>query len=585
MRNFFVPEGLLAGYFRALATAGAVAACAVHADPFAFVPLQGDAKVAVVDLGAGAVVNKLDVGNEPMGIAFNPVSNRAYVTNTDDGTVTIIDTTNQTIVGTSAVGPTPMGIAVSPSGKQVAVATMGASSSSPSNTITILGGALLSTITVGTAPSAVAYNPAGSFLYVANYGDGTVSVVNVATSLAVNTIPVGDSPIGLIVNPAGTKLYVLHGNGSLGLGFLSVVDLAQSKVVSGFRLNGTPNAFAMNAAGTRIVLAKPQVNTVSLIDTTSDTLQLDIQMPGGTGPTSANFSPDGKTIYVLGGSSGMMLQFDATTYLPLETINLKSSSPTALGYFIQPATNAANSPDVLSGLWWNPSESGWGIHFAQRHGNIFASWFTYDDKGNPIWYTVPNCVMPSSSLSCSGSVYQVKGPYFFSVDFDPSMRVTTAVGNLSVSFADNNNATMSYTVNGVSRTVSITREMFSTSMGGPAVDYTDMWWNPNEPGWGAAITQQADTIFVAWYVYNPDMSGNPIWFVAPDCEIAADGASCGGAAYQVKGPPFGTTFDPKQVVSTNVGQFRLTFDDANHGTFNYLGTTIFVSKTITRMLF
>ncbi len=250
----------------------------------------------------------------------------------------------------------------------------------------------------------------------------------------------------------------------------------------------------------------------------------------------------------------MMLQFDATTYLPLETINLKSSSPTALGYFIQPATNSADTPDPLSGLWWNPAESGWGIHFVQRHGNIFASWFTYDDKGNPVWYTVPNCVMPSSSLSCSGSVYQVKGPYFFSVDFDPSMRVTTAVGNLSVSFADNNNGTMSYTVNGVSRTVSITREMFSTSMGGPAVDYTDMWWNP-------------------------------IWFVAPDCEIAADGASCGGAAYQVKGPPFGTTFDPKQVVSTNVGQFRLTFDDANHGTFNYLGTTIFVSKTITRMLF
>ncbi len=585
MRNFFVPKGLLAGCFRVLAAASAVAAWAVHAEPFAYVPLQSDAKVAVVDLGTGSVVGKLDVGNGPMGIAFNPVRNRVYVTNTDDGTLTTIDTLNQTIVGTTDVGPTPIGVAASPSGKQVAVATMGASSSSPSSTITILGGALNATVTVGHAPSAVAYNPAGSFLYVANYNDGTISVVDVASSVAVNTIPVGDHPIGLIVNPAGTKLYVLQATGALGPGFLSVVDLAQAKVVSGFRLNGNPNAFAMNAAGTRIVLAKPLINTVSLVDTTNDTLLLDIQMPGGTAPTSANYSPDGKSIYVLGGGSGSMLQFDATTYLQLATIDLKSSSPTALGTFVQPGSNLGNVPDELSGLWWNPAESGWGIHFVQRHGNIFASWFTYDDKGNPIWYTVPNCVMPSSGLSCAGTVYQVKGPLFFSVDFDPSLRVTTAVGNMSVSFADTNNATMSFTVNGISRTVSITREMFSTSMGGPAIDYTDMWWTPSEPGWGAAITQQADTIFVAWYVYNPDMSGNPIWFVAPNCQIASDGASCGGPAYQVKGPPFGTTFDPKQVVSTNVGQFRLTFDDANHGTFNYLGTTIFVTKTITRMLF
>jgi YVTN family beta-propeller protein len=584
MRNFFVPEGPLAGFFRALAAGSAMAACAVHADPFAYIPLSDDNKVAVVDLGTNKLVDKLDVGAGPMGIAFNPVRNRAYVTNTEDGTISTIDTLNQVVLGTSSVGPTPMGVAASPSGKQVAVATMGASSSSPSNTITILGGALNSTVTVGTAPSAVAYNPAGSFLYVANYVDGTISVVNVATSLAVNTIPVGDNPIGLIVNPAGTKLYVLHATGALGAGFVSVVDLTQGKVVAGIRLNASANWFAMNAAGTRIVVAKPTTDLVSFIDSTSDTLQLDVQLSLCT-PTSANFSADGKSIYIVCESSGSLQQYDTTTYLQTGSVNLRASGATALGTFVEPGTNQGNTPEALSGLWWNPAESGWGIHFVQRHGNIFASWFTYDDKGNPTWYTVPNCVMPASSLSCSGSVYQVKGPLFFAVTYDPSMRVTTSVGSMSVSFADTNNGTMSYTVNGVSRTVAITREMFSTSMGGPAVDYTDMWWNASEPGWGAAITQQADTIFIAWYVYDPDQSGNPIWYVAPDCEIAADGASCGGTAYQVKGPPFGTTFDPKQVVTTNVGQFRLTFDDPNHGTLNFLSTTVFVSKTITRMLF
>ncbi|MFZ3323627.1 MAG: YncE family protein [Usitatibacter sp.] len=576
MRNFFVPQCLLAC---------ALAAGAVHAAPFAYVPLFSNASVAVVDLGLGKFVTRLDVGNGPMGIAFNPVSNRAYVTNTEDGTVTTIDTLNQVTLGTTAVGETPMGVAVSPSGKQVAVATMGASASSPSNRITILGGSANSTVTVGIAPTAVAYNAAGSFLYVANFGDGTISVVNVATSLAVNTIPVGDSPIGLIVNPAGTMLYVLHATGALGPGFVSVVDLAQMKVVAGIRLNGNPNWFAMNSAGTRIAVAKPLLNLVSVIDATNNTLILDFQLPNGSTPTSVNFASDGKSIYIVCASSGQLLQYDATTYLPIAAIDLRSSSDTALGTFIQPATNNGNTPDALSGLWWNPSESGWGIHFVQRHGNIFASWFTYDDKGNPIWYTVPNCVMPASGNSCSGTVYQVKGPLFFAVTYDPSMRVTTAVGTMSVSFTGTDNASMSYTVNGVSRTVAITREMFSTSMGGPGIDYTDMWWNANEPGWGAAITQQADTIFIAWYVYDADSSGNPTWFVAPDCEIAADGQSCGGTAYQVTGPPFGTTFDPKQVVTTNAGQFRLTFDDPNHGTLNFLSKSIFVSKTVTRMIF
>jgi YVTN family beta-propeller protein len=579
MRNSFVPEGLLAGFLRALAAAGAMAACAVHAEPFAYVPLFTSSTVEVVDLGTGKVVNSIDVGAGPMGIAFSPVRNRAYVTNTEDGTVTTIDTLNQVAVSTTTVGGTPIGVAVSPNGKQVAVAAMGASSSSVNNTITVLAG-VRTDVVVGNAPTAVAYNRAGSVLYVANFGDGTISVVDANRLVATATIPVGQSPIGLITNPAGTMLYVLHATGELGPGFLSVIDLTLGRVVAGVRLNANPNWFAMNPAGTRIAVATPLLNTISFVDTTTNKLMLDVDLPSGSTPTSVNFSDDGKFVYVIC-DNGSMLKYDTSTYLLAERIDLKFLSPTALGTFIQPAANLGNTPDALSGLWWNPGEAGWGIHFAQRHGNILASWFTYDGNGNPIWYVASNCTM--SGNSCSGALYQVTGPIIFGTTYDPSLRVTKAVGNLNVGFIDNNNATMTYTVNGVSRIVPITRQMFSTTSGGPMVDYTDHWWNPNEPGWGAAITQQADTMFVAWYVY--DLTGNPTWFIAPDCEIGTDGASCAGKGYQVTGPAFGPTFDPKLVVVMDAGQFRLTFDDANHGTINFLSKSIFVTKTITRLLF
>ena len=41
---------------------------------------------------------------------------------------------------------------------------------------------------------------------------------------------------------------------------------------------------------------------------------------------------------------------------------------------------------------------------------------------------------------------------------------------------------------------------------------TGLWWNQNEPGWGAAITQQYGMIFVTIYSY--DNNGTPVWYVA-----------------------------------------------------------------------
>ncbi len=246
----------------------------------------------------------------------------------------------------------------------------------------------------------------------------------------------------------------------------------------------------------------------------------------------------------------------------LADIDLKSDSATALGSILAPLTNLADTPEVLSGLWWNPAESGWGIHFVERNGNIFApSWFTYDASEAWPWYVVPNCVMPATGLSCSGTVYQVTGPRIFGVTYDPSVRDTVSVGTLSAAFSDNNNASLSYTVNGVSRTVAIMRENFETGDTGPATNYTDMWWDPAEPGWGAAVTQQVDTVFIAWYVY--DDSGKPIWYVAPQCTFNPDGASLGGLAYATTGPPFGATFDASMVNTRNIGYMRIEFSDGN----------------------
>jgi hypothetical protein len=47
------------------------------------------------------------------------------------------------------------------------------------------------------------------------------------------------------------------------------------------------------------------------------------------------------------------------------------------------------SASNYSDIWWNPSESGWGLTIADHDTNIFAVWYTYRAEGRPVWYTIP----------------------------------------------------------------------------------------------------------------------------------------------------------------------------------------------------
>ena len=125
-------------------------------------------------------------------------------------------------------------------------------------------------------------------------------------------------------------------------------------------------------------------------------------------------------------------------------------------------TTATNFQD----LWWKKpasSESGWGINLTHQGDTIFASWFTYDLDGTPLWLVV---TAPKTNPSVySGDLYQTSGPRFDA--FDRSKVVTAKVGAATFTFADGNNATFDYTVQlagmaaPVMQSKAITREVFT----------------------------------------------------------------------------------------------------------------------------
>ena len=247
------------------------------------------------------------------------------------------------------------------------------------------------------------------------------------------------------------------------------------------------------------------------------------------------------------------------------------------------SSGSAKAPGPLSGLWWNPNESGWGIAVTQRRNIVFAAWYTYDSAGNPKWYVMPSCTLPSSgtSGSCTGTLYQTAGPIFFGAAFNPALVNVSSVGSLTVAFTNASSGTMSYSVNGQARTVSIIRQVFQSGTVPPAIDYTDLWWNPDESGWGMAITHQFGVMFLAWYVY--DNTGKPIWYVAPDCVVS--GNACSGTLYRTTGPPLGPSFDPAKVAVFTVGMVTASFADADNGTLTYTVNGVPGTKSITRQLF
>lgn len=118
---------------------------------------------------------------------------------------------------------------------------------------------------------------------------------------------------------------------------------------------------------------------------------------------------------------------------------------------------------------------------------------------------------------------------------------------------------------------------------GPAIDYTDLWWNPNESGWGLNLIQHPSRIiFGVWYTYELD--GTRTWFVIPTGSWS-NATTYAGPLYATAGPPYTAPFNPDLVEARQVGSATLTFTDANNGRFDYSVDGMSGSKAITRQPF
>jgi hypothetical protein len=116
-------------------------------------------------------------------------------------------------------------------------------------------------------------------------------------------------------------------------------------------------------------------------------------------------------------------------------------------------------------------------------------------------------------------------------------------------------------------------------------DFSDLWWNAAESGWGAQVYLQGDVIFLSLFVY--DSQRKPIFYTGSDMRRATTTVPgetvYNGALYRNSGPSFSGPFDPARVTNTAVGTASLRFSSATAGTLSYTVDGVAVSKAITRL--
>ena len=115
------------------------------------------------------------------------------------------------------------------------------------------------------------------------------------------------------------------------------------------------------------------------------------------------------------------------------------------------------------------------------------------------------------------------------------------------------------------------------------VNYNDLWWDPNESGWGVNVAQQGSTLFLTFFIYGTD--SKPTWVTG---QLSKTGYSMlgepifTGDIVVTTGPYYGGPFNESSVTRRRAGTASFSPADAVSGTLTYTIDGVSVSKAVVR---
>lgn len=222
-------------------------------------------------------------------------------------------------------------------------------------------------------------------------------------------------------------------------------------------------------------------------------------------------------------------------------------------------------PEDYTDLWWaGAAENGWGVAMTTHGQRLAAIVYTYDEKGESAWYLMGGGRWNDAFTEITGELFRpanYQSPSFFLY----YIAAGTPVGTATIRFTGRTTATVIYTINGMSATKSIQRQIFGSETTAPALRVADMWWYGSaENGYGFTLSQQGTAIVPVEYTYRQmrfPTAGENQFVITPNGTWT--GTSWQGESYTTRSSPWlGATYNPAQFVATKTGgMFAIDFED------------------------
>jgi hypothetical protein len=109
----------------------------------------------------------------------------------------------------------------------------------------------------------------------------------------------------------------------------------------------------------------------------------------------------------------------------------------------------------------------------------------------------------------------------------------------------------------------------------PERNFSDMWYDTAESGWGLSFTQHDRTnqVYAVWYTYDPrepDPAGQfkPLWIVMPG-GVWVTPTRITGPVFVTTGSPVTQAWNTSNLKLDSVGTFTIQFNDSSSGTFTF----------------
>ncbi len=292
---------------------------------------------------------QIEVNDRPLGMVVSPDGNSLAVvtgSNFNPRALHIIDVPSKTLTQTIPIGDSFVGVDFTKDGKNLYVG------GGTGNNVLIFtrndAGQFVANGTIaiaGSAPSGLMLNGDDSKLYVALNLKNAVAVIDTARRAVITQVPVGTYPYTTVVSRDGSKVYVSNWGGRVptandatdgtypvvvdprtGIpvsGTVSVIDANSNAVVKTIEVGRHPCGMALSPTGNRLYVTNANSDTVSMIDTATDTVlkALTVSLTTtkangtktpilGSSPNAIAVSPDGGTLYVANGSDNAIAVID-----------------------------------------------------------------------------------------------------------------------------------------------------------------------------------------------------------------------------------------------------------------------------------